>query len=99
VAAIEGELDSAERVEWLASRRLDPDDADKADIRHALLLDLLVRLLAPAKKGRKLPAAADFLRALPWREEYRPSRPTTQAELRAKIDAAMTMLGGRRRVG
>jgi hypothetical protein len=87
-------MDSVEAAQWLASMRLDPDEAERADIRHALMMDLLVRLLNRAKKGTPLPSASDFLAALPWRQERKPA--PTPVELRHKVDAVMAMLGGRR---
>jgi hypothetical protein len=91
-------LTSQEAVEWLASARLDPDEADRADIRHAFLVDSLVRLLARPKRGQRLnpPPVSSYLADLPWRAEHKPERPATPAQLRRKIDAAMTMLGGKR---
>lgn len=90
-------MTSMEMVDWLASMRLDPDDAEKADVRHALMLDWLAKLLVPRRRGqtRKLPPLSEYLSALPWHEEHRPSRPRTPAELVAKINAAMRSLGGR----
>lgn len=78
--------------------RLDPDEADRADLRHALLMDMLARL---NWRGRRPPTfgPADFLAALPWREEHQAqpaARPPSQAELRAKIDAVMRTLGGKK---
>jgi hypothetical protein len=87
-------MDSMEAAQWLASMRLDPDEAERADMRHALMMDLLVRLMANAKKGTKLPGVADFLAALPWRTEFRPAH--KPEELRRKVDSVMAMLGGRR---
>jgi len=90
-------MTSVEMVDWIASRRLDPDDAEKDDIRHALMLDLLAKLLVPKRKGqtRKLPEVHDYLAALPWREEHRPAAKLTPKQLMAKINAAMRQLGGR----
>jgi len=90
-------MTSMEYVDWLASMKLDPDDAEKADIRHALTLDWLAKLLVPNRRGqtRKLPTVTSYLDALPWREEQRPAQPLTPAELVAKINAVMRGLGGR----
>jgi hypothetical protein len=93
-------MSSLEAAEWLASERLDPDEADRADIRHALLMDMLVRLMAitgRVRPGTRLPSVADHLASLPWRSEHVPARPQTQAELRAKINMVMAALGGRKR--
>ncbi len=96
-------MDSVEAAQWDASMRLDPDESDRADIRHALLMDLMVKLTPRSKNQRgKLPDAVDFLAALPWREEAEeraPTRPQTPAELQAKINAVMRMFGGKVRGG
>lgn len=91
-----GSLSSTEAVEWEASLRLDPDDADRADIRHALLMDHLTHLLVRRKRGARLPRVRDYLADLPWRAEHEPQLPQTPAELRTKVDAVMRMLGGKR---
>lgn len=102
VATLQAGVSSLEATEWLASARLDPDEEERADIRHALLSDLLVRLLwRPARRGQKLPLDTDdFLAALPWREEHKATRATsgpTPADLVMKINAAMRALGGSKR--
>jgi hypothetical protein len=97
VSALQAGLTGPEAAQWLASARIDPDESERADLRHALLLDLLLRLLWRGKKGQSLPAGVnDFLAALPWRDEHQPRRPQTQAELQQKINAVMTMLGGKK---
>jgi hypothetical protein len=99
VAALQSALSSVEAGQWLASARIDPDESERADVRHALMLDLLMRLLRRGKKGQRLPAGVDdFLAALPWRDEHKPQPAQTPAELQQKINAVMTMLGGRKRV-
>ena len=70
--------------------RLDPLEEDRADIRHALMMELLLRLANPKAK----PTAQDFLTSLPWRAEHRPV--PAPAELRRKLDMAMLAMGGRR---
>lgn len=100
MAAIQAGLTSLEAAEWLASAKLDPDEADRADVRHALLADLLVKLLwRPPRKGAKQPASvSDFLAALPWREEHQDravAGPTT-SDVVMKINAAMRALGGKK---
>lgn len=86
-------LNSREQVDWLASLRLDPPEEDRADVRHALLAQLLVKLLG----GKELPEAV-FLNDLPWREPVRlpvPAAPTP-VSFRQKLDGVMAMFGGRR---
>jgi hypothetical protein len=97
-------MDSVEVARWDASMALDPDESDKADVRHALLMDWLALLLVPTRRGqtRKLPTVADHLASLPWRaeaEERKPPRPQTPKELMDKINAVMRSLGGKPRGG
>jgi len=89
-------MSGTEAIDWMASAQLDPDEDDKADVRHALMMDLLTRLLYRGKKAP--PTASNYLSSLPWREEYKPTRPRTQGELQAKINAVMRTLGGRDKV-
>lgn len=90
-------MSSIEATDWLASMQIDPDESERADARHALMMSLLVRLLAHVKRGVRLPTAVDFLAELPWRDEYvPPPPPPTPAQLRHKIDAVMMSLGGKR---
>lgn len=64
------------------------------------MMGLLVRLNVRGKRGaQQLPGAAEFLAELPWRREHKPPRPPTPAEFRAKADAVMRMLGGKRHRG
>lgn len=92
-------MTSTEATDWLASARLDPDESDRADIRHALLSDLLVTLLISRRRGQKAPTSSvnDFLAALPWRPEHKPKAAATPQQLMAKINAAMRTLGGKPR--
>lgn len=92
MAALQASLAGPEAAEWLASLRLDPPEEERADVRHALLMEMLVALLGA--KGRK-PKAADFYDALPWRNET-PTAPVTQAQLAQKVNAVMAMFGGKR---
>ena len=91
MAALTAVIDSREQADWLASLRLDPLEEDRADIRHAMLSSLLVTLL-----GAKRISPQQFLDDLPWRETPPPPPPASPATLRRKIDAVMTMLGGKR---
>lgn len=86
-----------EAAQWLASMRLDPDEEERADVRHALMMDLLVRLLYRGKQ-KNLPDAGEFLSALPWRAEHKPARPQTPQELMAKVNAVMRSIGGKTKV-
>jgi hypothetical protein len=93
-------MDSVEVAQWNASMKLDPDESDRADIRHALLMDNLTHLMTPRRKGqgRKLPSVRDYLASLPWRDEEdttASARPKTQAELQAKVNAVMALFGGK----
>lgn len=93
-------MSSMEAAEWLASMRLDPDESDRADVRHALMMDLLFGLLYRGKRRTGLPSVREFLDALPWRTEHEPPKPQTPAEFRQKADAVMRMFQqpARRRV-
>lgn len=87
MAVLQAGLPSTEQAEWLASLMLDPPEEDRADVRHAHMMSALT--------GKR---ADQFMEALPWRAR-RPVAappPVTPASLRNKIDAVMTMLGGRR---
>ena len=89
MARLLASMHSQEAAEWLASIRLDPPEAERADIRHALLMDLLVKLLGGKQKRKIEPM--DFFEALPWRQPERVPEPKS---LPQKIDAVMAMLGG-----
>jgi hypothetical protein len=91
VAALTAVIDSREQADWLASLRLDPPEEERADVRHAVLLEMLTALL-----GNKRVPAQQFLDDLPWRETPPAPPPASPATLRRKIDAVMTMLGGKR---
>lgn len=93
-------MNSVEVTRWDASMELDPDESEKADLRHALLMDWLALLLVPTKRGqrRKMPTVADHLASLPWRaeaEDRTPPRPQTPKELMDKVNAVMRSLGGK----
>jgi hypothetical protein len=88
-------LPAGEVVERLASLELDPLEEDRADVRHALLMEMLMHLLWRGKKKPGL-VAKDFLEALPWRNPPAPPKPMTQGELNRKVDAVMMMLGGKK---
>lgn len=82
MAALQAGINGREQADWLASLRLDPPEEDRADVRHALLAALLVKVLG----GRDVPPAR-FLDDLPWRERISvgPDRVT----FRKRMDAAM----------
>ena len=84
-------LTGKEQAEWLASVRLDPPEEDRADIRHAQLVANLMAVLTGKRQRVDV-----FLNALPWREPTAPEPSAQPMSLRTKIDAVMTMLGGRR---
>jgi hypothetical protein len=91
VDLLQAGLTGREQAEWLASMRLDPPEEDRADIRYAhLAANLLASLTG------KVQRVDTFLDALPWRDAPPPPPPVTPASLRNKIDAVMTMLGGKR---
>jgi hypothetical protein len=83
-------MSAGEAAEWLASSRLDPIEEDRADVRHALMMELLLRIANPKAKQ----TAMDFLTMLPWRAEERPEPPSPEL-VRQKIEAAMLAFGGK----
>ena len=72
-----------EAVQMMASARLDPDEADRADIRWAMGLEA-----QHAFAGAKKPLSTEFwLSQLPWRPEF-----LTAAERQALADRRVAML-------
>lgn len=90
VAEAQRHISSGEFTEWMAFHALEPFGPDAESWRAGMIAATMANLQRDTKKRPQPFEPDDFMPAAPTTPEER------QADLRARIDAAMAMFGGRR---